>query len=133
MSKELNEYPWEKTLSKYQRDKIESKFYENQEKVLSFEGLNNFVYEFSPLNGCLGLGGRKRRTRKDAIEFIAKTGLVDNEKEAERFLDEIKNHTFYVFPPYSTGLVGKDYFTLTELRNSNGCVYEAAFGGDLRS
>lgn len=86
-------------------------FYSNSDQELFLESVKNFANEFSPKQGFLGLKGRKTRTRKDSIEFIANTGLADNKKEAERFLDAFKDKDVKVS--------GDWYFKLTELRNFN--------------
>jgi hypothetical protein len=85
-NKEFEEYHWNNLLSDNKKEA-----YLTSDKNQLTESVKNFANQFSPRQGFLGLKGRKMRDRKDSIEFILKTRLVDNEKEAEEFIDRFKD------------------------------------------
>jgi hypothetical protein len=125
--KYLNPNYWDSFLSEEQKERMERQHRKDEIEIQIFstKGLKNFRRKFSPCQGFLGLGEEKARSRKDSIEFIARTGLVDNEKEAEEFLDKYKNH--------SLEMEDHGSFEIIELKNSNQeCFYKARIRYDPR-
>ena len=113
----FKKYHWENLFPNDKKDN----FYADSEQEFLLKSVRNFANQFSPKQGFLGFKGRKTRTRKDSIEFIAKTGLVDNEKEAEGFIDNFKDEWIDTAP--------MNYFRLTEFKNFNQeSLYKARAG-----
>ena len=79
----LKSFNWEKFLNKKDLNKLEK---EGSNYSL-YKGVKRFAKQFSPLEGFLGLKGRKKRTKEDAIEFMIQRGLVKTPQETEPFFN----------------------------------------------
>lgn len=113
---EFKKYNWGVFFPNNKKNKI----YRNPNNIL-VKSVRNFANQFSPRQGFLGIKGGKKRTREDSIELIVKTGLVNNKKDAEEFIDKFKDKDVKL-PPI-------EYFQLDEFKNfDQECFYRAKVG-----
>ncbi|MBT4376556.1 hypothetical protein HOD29_04235 [archaeon] len=114
----------DKTFESYNWDKLvpekKNSDYYLEHSLLKF-AVKNFVHKFSPKKGFLGLGGRKLRSEKSAIELMVKEGLCVDVEDAKGFIDKFKNKRidYFEVKEYAGEYKG-EYFELIENINTSG-------------
>ncbi|HBD95044.1 hypothetical protein J4412_01925 [Candidatus Pacearchaeota archaeon] len=106
-------YNWESLVS----EKKKNKSYENREGFMRYYGAKSFAKKFTPRRGLLGILSRKKKAFEDTLKFLTLTGLVENEEQGKKFIEDAKKRIYIASDEVVSYVT---YLELKEFVNSEG-------------